>query len=224
MCEADDEVMSMHTEISRRIKEEVEEHNKPGNRLELVEEPDMGVEVRCAEAMQLLCQKAKITQPPDYIVVNNIPSMAEANKEIKMEVVNTIKRHFKSDLNLQCQIKSLPTGSVSKPKIEEKDAGRYDISYTPSVRRRYELSISAYGQPIPGSPFTMTVYISPAQLDKPVKVWGSITKPCDITVNSVSEIIVAEANNDIVVLDKEGKRLRHIKRSQHQIYGLQSVV
>ena len=220
---SDDEVMSMHTEISQRIKEEVEEHDKPGNRLEPVEEADMGVEVKCAEAMQLLCQKAKITRPADYLVVNNIPCMAEVDKEIKMEVVNTIKKPFKSDLNLQCQIKSLPTGSVSRPKIDIKDAGRYDISYTPSVHGRHELSISAYGQPVPGSPFTMTVYISPAQLDKPVKVWCGITKPLDITVNSVGEIIVAEAYKDIVVLDKEGKRLRQIKHSQHQIDGLQSV-
>ena len=220
---SDDEVMSMHTEISQRIKEEVEEHDKPGNRLEPVEEADMGVEVECAEAMQLLCQKAKITRPADYLVVNNIPSMAEVNKEIKMEVVNTIKKPFKSDLNLQCQIKSLPTGSVSRPKIEVKDAGRYDISYTPSVRGQHELSISAYGQPVPGSPFTMTVYISPTQLHKPVKVCGGVTGPLDITINSVGEIIVAESYKDIVVFDKEGKRLRHIERSQHQIDELRSV-
>ena len=222
---SDDEVMSMHTEISQRIKEEVEEHNEPGNRLEPVEEPDMGVEVRCAEALQLLCYKSKIKilRPADYLVVNNIPSMAEVNKEIKMEVVNTIKKPFKSDLNLQCQIKSLPTGSVSRPKIEVKDAGRYDISYTPSVRGRHELSISAYGQPVPGSPFTMTVYISPTQLDKPVKVWGGVTRPWDITVNSVGEIIVAELDRDIVVLDKERKRLRRIECSQHQIGELRSI-
>ena len=220
---SDDEVMSMHTEISQRIKDEVEEHDKPGNRLEPVEEADMGVEVRCAEALQLLCKKAKVTHLADYLVVNNIPSMAEVDKEIKMEVVNTIKKPLKSDLNLDCQIKSLPTGSVSRPKIEVKDAGRYDISYTPGVHGRHELSISAYGQPVPDSPFTMTVYISPTQLDKPVKVWGGITEPIYIAINSVGEIIVAEDNRDIVVLDKEGKRLRCIERSQHQIDGLQSV-
>ena len=220
---SDIEVMSMHTEISQRIKEEVEEHDKPGNRLEPVEEADMGVEVRCAEALQLLCKKAKITPSADYLVVNNIPSMAEVNKDIKMKVVNTNKKPFKSDLNIQCQIKSLPTGSVSRPKIEVKDAGRYDISYTPSVRGRHELSISAYGQPVPGSPFTMTVYISPTQLDKPVKVWGGVTGPFGITVNSVGEIIVAELNRDIVVFDKEGKRLRSIECSQHQIDELRSV-
>ena len=220
---SDDEVMSMHTEISQRIKEEVEEHDKPVNRLEPVEVADMGVEVRCADAFEVLCKKAKIISPADYLVVNNIPSMAEVDKEIKMEVVNTIKKPFKFDLNLQCQIKSLPTGSVSRPKIEVKDAGRYDISYTPNVRGRHELSISAYGQPVPGSPFTITVYISPAQLDKPVKVWGGVTGPLDIAINSVGEIIVAEDNRDIVVFDKEGKRLRQIKHSQHQIDELQSV-
>ena len=140
-----------------------------------------------------------------------------------MKIVNTIKKPFKSDLNLQCQIKNLPTGSVSRPKIEVKDAGRYGISYTPSVHGRHELSISAYGQPVPGIPFTMTVYISPAQLDKPVKIWGGVTKPSGITVNSVGEIIVAEADRDIVVFDKEGKRLRHIEHSQHQIDRLRSV-
>ena len=220
---SDDEVMSMHNEIIRRIKEEVEEHDKPGNKLEPVEEADMGVEVRCAEILQLLCQKVKITHPADYIVVNNISSMAEVNKKIKMEIVNTIKKPFKSDLNLECQIKSLPTGSVSRPKTEVNHAGRYDISYTPSVRGRHELSISAYGQPVPGSPFTMTVYISPAQLDKPVKVWDDVTKPLGITVNSVGEIIVAEYDRDIVVFDKEGKRLRSIEYSRHQINGLRSV-
>ena len=68
--------------ISQRIKEEVEEHDKLGNRLKPVEETDMGVEVECAEALQLLCQKVKITHPVDYLVMNNIPSMAKVNKEI----------------------------------------------------------------------------------------------------------------------------------------------
>ena len=219
---SDDEVMSMHTEISQRIKEEVEEHDKPGNRMEPVEKADMRLEVGYAEALQLLFQKARITYPADYLVVNNIPSMAEVDKEIKMEFINTVKKPFKSDLNLQCQIKSLPTGSVSRPMIENKIPGRYDISYTPSVHGRHELSISACGQPVPGSPFTLTVYISPTQLDKPVKVWHGFSNPYGITVNSVGEIIVTE-DDDIVVFDKEGKKLRYIEHSQHQIDELQNV-
>ena len=107
-----------------------------------MKEADLEVEVGCAEALQQLCCKIEIIPTTDCIVVNNVPSIAEINKEIKIEVLKTIKK----PTNLECQIKSLPTGSVSRPKIEVKDAGRYDISYTPTVRGRHELSISAYGQ------------------------------------------------------------------------------
>ena len=219
---SDDEVMSMLTEINHCIKDEVEKHGKAGNKLEPVEEADMGLEVGCTRDLLQLCQKAKITRPVDYIQLDNIPSTAEVNKEVKMEVVNTIKKPTKSKLNLQCQIKCLPTGAVAKPKIEVESPGRYDISYAPSVRGRHELSISAYGQPVPGSPFTMTVYMSPAQLDKPVKVWDGV-RSLSMAVNSVGEIIVAEYEKDIVVLDKAGKRLRSIKQSRHHIVVNQRV-
>ena len=221
---SDDEVMSMHTEISHQIKDEVEEHGKAGSRLEPVEEADLGVDVGCGEALQQLCQKARIIQSADYIVVDNIPCTAEVNKEIKMEIVNTLTKSTKLKLNLDCQIKCHPTGEVTKLKIEVKNPDRYDIlSYTPSVRGRYELSIYAYGQPVPGSPFTLTVYISPAQLNEPDKVWNGVTKPFNIAVNSVGEVAVAEYNVGIVVLSTEGKKLRSIEFSHHQIDKLRCV-
>ena len=63
------------------------------------------VEVGCVKDLQQLCQKTKITCPADYVEVESIPSIAEVNKEIKMEVINTIKKHFKCHLYLECQIK-----------------------------------------------------------------------------------------------------------------------
>ena len=69
----------------------------------------------------------------------------------------------------------------------------------------------------------MTVYISPTQLDKLVKIWGGVTTPIATSVNSVGEIIVAENGGDIVMLDKEGKRLRCIEHSQHQISNLHGI-
>ena len=220
---SDDEVMSMHTDISRRIKDE--KHKKPGYWLEPVEEANMRVEVSCTKTLQQLCQKAKIktAHPADYIVVDHISSTAEVNQEIKMKIINTIKRFTKSSLNLQCQIKCLSTGLVAKPKIEVKNPVRCDICYTPSVRGQHELSISSYGKPVPGSPFTMTAYISPAKLDKPVKVWRGVIRPISIAVNSMGEVIVAEFDGDIVVLDKEGKKLRSIKESQHQMNCLTGI-
>ncbi len=43
---SDNEVMSMHTNIRRQIKREIEEHSKSETSLEPVEEADVGVEVR----------------------------------------------------------------------------------------------------------------------------------------------------------------------------------
>ena len=45
----DNEVMSTHAEIRRRIEREIDEHSKSGRSFEPMEEVDIGVEVRCAE-------------------------------------------------------------------------------------------------------------------------------------------------------------------------------
>ena len=59
----DTEFMGMHAELACEIQRGVEEHGEGVVRLEPVEEVDVGVEVRCAEALQQLCQtKAKLTQ------------------------------------------------------------------------------------------------------------------------------------------------------------------
>ena len=59
----DSEFMGMHAELACEIQRGVEEHDEGVVSLEPVEEVDIGVEVRCAEALQQLCQtKVKLTQ------------------------------------------------------------------------------------------------------------------------------------------------------------------
>ena len=177
---SDAELKSLQIDISGRIKDNLEEHSKPGNSLEPVEVADMGVDVGCAKALQQLCQKSKITCPADYTVVDKIPSIIEIHKEVKIGVVTIVLEPTKSNVNLECQFKCLSTGPVHKANIEENNPGRYEISYTPSVLGQHELS---NGQPVPGSPFTVAVYISPAQLVSPTKVWDGVMGPCCIAVN-----------------------------------------
>ena len=69
----------------------------------------------------------------------------------------------------------------------------------------------------------MFVSVPPTQLDQPVKVWDGIADPYGITVNTAGEIIVAEYKGDVVVLDKEGRRLRSINHSEHHFQSLQGV-
>ena len=69
----------------------------------------------------------------------------------------------------------------------------------------------------------MFVNISPTQLGKPVKIISGVKKPIDIAINSAGEVLVAEEYGDVVVLEKSGKKLHSIAKSQHhfkELYGI----
>ena len=89
---------------------------------------------------------------------------------------------------------------------EKSHLGEYNIKYTPTVRGRHKLTVSVDGQQVEGSPFSVSVSISPTQLGKPVKVWTGISELYAVTVNSEGEVIVCELSRDIIKLDKEGKK------------------
>ena len=73
-------------------------------------------------------------------------------------------------------------------------------------------------------PTAFFVKISPNQLGKPVKVIDGVNKPIDIAINSAGEVVVAELNGDVVVLDKCGKKLHNIAKSEHQFKELRGIV
>ena len=210
---SDNEVVSMHAEIRRRIEREIEEHRKSGRSMEPVEEADMGVEVRCAEDLQQLCQnKANITQlidPARCTVRGEGVETAEVHKTAEVTLTANILTNNKTTRRsavVVSQLKSLYDGSVVQCAVEQSGPGEYHIQYTPTVRGRHELIVSVDGQQVAGSPFPVFVSIPPTQLGKPVKVWGEIRLPTGVTANSKGDIIVTEAQGDIIKLDKEGKK------------------
>ena len=90
--------------------------------------------------------------------------------------------------------------------MDQSGPGEYNIKYTPTVLGRHKLTVSVDGQQVQGSPFSVSVSISPTELRKPVKVWTGISYPYGVTVNSEGEVIVCEWQGDIIKLDKEGKK------------------
>ena len=121
------------------------------------------------------------------------------------------------------ELQSLRDGSVVKCTVDQSGPGEYNIKYTPTVRGRHKLTVSVDGQQMEGSPFSISVSISPTRLGKPVKVWTGISSPYGITVNSEGEVIVCEIMGDIIMLDKEGKKRVIVKHSTTSLSGLSCV-
>ena len=215
----DNEVMSMHTEMRKTIEQKIEEHSKSGRSLEPVEEADMGVDVRCSEALQQLCQtRAIITKlpiDPSKCTVH-LEEAAEVGKVSKGTLITRLSNNkpTKRNCKVSCQMKSLHNGVIADCNIDDDGSGRYSIQYSPTVRGRHELTVLIDGQHVAGSPFPVFVSIHPTQLGKPVKVWDGVSKPLGITANSKGDILVAERRGNIIKFDANGQRHKLVAQNE----------
>ena len=210
----DSEFMGMHAELACQIQRGVEEHDEGMVSLDPVEEVDVGVEVRCAEALQQLCQtKAKLTQLST--IISDIPKTADLNN-ISTCTLTTVKCNCKVD----CHLKSLSNGSIMKCHVDQTGARNYSIQYTPTVHGPCELTVSVDGQQVADSPFPMFVSVPVAQLGRPVSVWCGVSGPTSVAVNSVGEVVVSQYVGDVIIFDKEGKRLRSVQHELDYCYGV----
>ena len=221
----DNEVMSTYTEMRKTIEQKIEEHSKPGRSLEPVEEADMGVEVRCSEALQQLCQtQAIITKLriPSKCTVH-LEEAAEVGKVSKGTLITRLSnnKQTKRNCKVSCQIKSLHNGVITDCNIDDDGSGRYSIQYTPTVRGRHELTVLIDGQHVAGSPFPVFVSIHPTQLGKPVKVWDGLDSPVGITANSKGDILVTEVTGSIIKFDVNGRR--HKLVAQNDLKALRCI-
>ena len=220
----DNEAMSMHSEIRSSMQGEEDEHSNSG-KIELAEEAGIGVEVKCAEALQQLClTNANITQlaldPAQWTVRGEGVKTAEVHQTTEVTLTTKL---INSKTEVVGQLKSLYDGSsVVKCDVDQSGPGEYRIQYTPTVRGRHELTVLVDGQQVAGSPFPVFVSIPPTQLGKPVKVWD-IKRACGITTNSMGDVIVAEYDGDIVKLESKGKISVLVKHSDSNLAWLESV-
>ena len=216
----DNEVMSMHTEIRSRIEREIKELDKSGRSLEPVDEVDIGMEVRCTEALQQLCQtqaniiqlpidSAKCTVTMDESTKHEVNKTSHATLVTRLSSNKISRRHCK----VCCSLRSLYNNVLTECKVGQTGAGQHSIQCTPTVRGRHELTVSVDGQQVPFSPFPVFVSIPPTQLGKLVKVWYNLTMPTGITVNSVGDILVSEQRGNIIKFDAEGNRRTLVKQS-----------
>ena len=215
------EVMSMHAETRKTIQHKIEEHSKSGRSLQPVEEADMRLEVRCAKALQQLCQTQaniiKTVIDPAKSTVN-LKETAEVGKILKGTLITRLSnsKQTKRNCKVSCQMTSLYNGVIADCIIDGDGSGRYSIQCTPAVRGRHELFVLIDGQHVTGSPFPVFVSIHPTQLGKPVNVWGGVSSPNGITENSRGDLLAIElrSGGSIIKFDVNGKREKLVTQKE----------
>ena len=225
----EEELMDVHTQLLNRIDEETKKHQQSSGELEPVEEADIVVEVRCAEELRKLCREKAIVMkspvdPAKSTVQGDGIKSAEINKlsKVTLHTRSTIEKPHKKPVVVKAKLTTISSGSVVEAKVKQGQSGTYEIEYTPRVRGRHQLEVTVNDLPVSGSPFPVLVKIPPTQLGKPIKSFTEL-QGFDIAVNSKDELVFAERNGDIVILDRTGNRLQSIKKSQHgfqRLYGV----
>ena len=81
---------------------------------------------------------------------------------------------------------------------------QYKVSYTAVSRGQHKLHVQVNDREINGSPFTITVYLDPTQLGRPVRVVTDLTTPYGIAYNSRGEMI------EYLSLTTEERRFEHL--------------
>ena len=214
----EEELMSIHTQVLNRISDETKKHQCSSAELEPVEKANMMVDVGCANELKKVCQ-----EKTNFLEIS-VDGPVMKDVEVGKTAIVQVSCKSMNPVLIESKVMSLSQGTVTKAKVQQKRNDKYEIEYIPKVRGCHKLEITANGLPIPGSPYPVLVKISPTQLGKPVKVISGVKWPIDIAINSSGEVLVAEESGDVVVLDKSGKKLHSIAKSQHHFKTLCGIV
>ena len=217
----DDEVLAVEEQVMSRVDMTV----KRTACIDPVENADFGVEVLDPEYLKRVCESDVVVyernvESLDCTVKGDGVQTAEMNKLAKFTLFCINNCHQQRPLIIEVTLKSLVNSTSLQLDAVPVKKGVYSVEYIPKVRGRHHLQISVDGHPITGSPFSVLVSKPPAKLDKPVIKIGGID-PYYLAINSSNEMIVTDScNRDVVIMNKQGQRLRNISKSQ---YGFQKV-
>ena len=214
---SDEELITMQEQVVSRIDAEVVKRGKEAASADPVEKADFGVEVFVSEDLKKLCESNVVVYKDKPVVSGEGIKVAEVDKSAKLSLVFPCTQQ--KPPVIQATLKSLVDQTSLQLEAVPVKKGVYSIEYIPKVRGRHHLLISVDGRPITGSPFSVSVRIPFTKLDKPVREIRGIN-PWFLTVNSSNEMILSDCDQDVVIMNKQGERLRSISKIQH---GLNSV-
>ena len=211
----EEELMTIHSQVLKRINEETRKHKCSDADLQPVEKPNLIVQVDCGKAVK------KVIEEKASLIECSVECSGIRDAEVGKAAFVRVSCKSLNPVSIESKLTSVH-GTV-QAKVQRKGNNVYEIEYIPKVRGRHNLEVTANGLPVPGSPYPVFVKIPPTQLGKPVKIIGGVKEPIGIAINSAGNIIVAEHGGGVKVLDKNGKNVHTIEKAHHGFKCLQGI-
>ena len=212
---SDEELLEMQLQIARGVEEGCRKRQQVG--LQPAAEANIGTDmtfdqqallsVGCVGLDVVDTSKCKVEGADTKAVVNK-PA------ELTLHLVDSTGRPYISLPSIVVKVKSLVVGSVIPTIVSPIGGGTYRAVFTPHVRGLHTVTLRVNGRKICGSPFSVFVRVSPAQLKEPVRRINGGKRPCGVAISKDEEVVVAEWGGGVVsVFDKQGRKLRTIQHN-----------
>lgn len=123
---------------------------------------------------------------------------------------------------LKVKLRSLINHSVANGKVSRSSSGQYEVSVTPTVRGRHELSTLISGSHVSGSPWLVFVHHRPEALGTQVRelTCDSMMCPLDVAVSQGKVYVSCHLSQQIAIFNHEGDRLATIGGPNKPPFGL----
>ena len=143
-------------------------------------------------------------------ILGEIPRICDLDQPMQV----TVAAPNTQSTDIQAELKSLadPASSVQAD-VVQKGVGVYNITCTPRVRGRHDLTVKVNDKDIVGSPFRVFVKIHPTQLGPPVRTITGVSMPWGIALNNTQQLVVSkyEDGKKVSIMERDGKRVQTIE-------------
>ena len=210
---SDQDLMSIRRQLQSKMEEEEEHHRQ------LSLEPTATADIACH-----LPSPDDIPRDLGSVLIG--PTLVEKAESCELGSPVQVKlfapRVSLGDISAGLKCVADPSSSSLEGEVVENGVGVFNISVTPGVRGRHDLTVKVRGEEIEGSPFRVFVKFPLSQLgqEDQTRSVGDFSEPWGIAVNNKQQLIVAESGGwmgggrKITVMERDGREVQTIECDQ----------
>ena len=201
----DEELMSIHTQMTSRVRKEIEKQRLTVADLEPVEKADRILVIECADVVKKDCQEnASIIALPLNVIMEDTEVDVGQRSQLVIQFTTQDGHSVKKLESAKVILTSKVDGTRVDTKVTSGGQNCYQVEFTPTVRGCHQLEVVYDDVLLLREPVEIFVKVPPDQLGKRLKSIDVGESTSLITLTSSEELLVT-AGDKIITFDKGGK-------------------